>query len=170
MKMEQVGKDLQESMFKISGMDYQLAALQKAYEKDPSKKTVLDKIKGYKENLGKMISGLYEADKEPKKLPDTLLSLYREIPNMEKGIKEIEKDMHGDISYKRNKYKRGHFVKNVYKALKAVKGYLQNKLSAGLVDNLDKMYGDQVGAAKQDYSDFKKMVKQYKGDKIYVRV
>jgi hypothetical protein len=167
---EKQAKSLQESMLKISSTDIDVAALQEAYKNEPGKNKILSKVKSYKDNLGKMIGILYDAEQDPKKLPGSLLYLYRNLPEMENGIKEIDREMPGDISYKKNKIKRGHFVNNVYKALKAVKEYIKNNLSPELVIGLNKMYVDQLGAVKKDYDDFKEMVKKYVGDKIYFMV
>jgi hypothetical protein len=167
----EVPKEIREAIKaseKLDGMDYHLSALSEAYKEDGSKKGVLGKIKTYKENLKKLTSLMY--DEDPKKLSGNLLTIYNNISKVKADVEAISREMGGDISYKKNKYKRGDLKSNTYKVIRGLEKYIKDNLSAGLVEETIGQYKDNIKGLQANLGAFKKMVKQYVGSKVYAVV
>jgi len=167
-KVEGAVNEMKGYIEKLDKMKPDIAALKKAYEKDPAKKAVVDNVEKFVNDLYSTGSMVFDGDE--KKLIGNLNAIYKNIPALKKNLEAIEGMLGEDLKYGKNKMKRGDISKYTKKIIKALGKYLKGVLTPQTVAAMDATYSNNLNGIKEDYKGFKNMVKDYVGSKVVFSV
>lgn len=159
-KAEGAVNELKGYLEKLDHIRSDIAAVKKAYEKDPEKKAVVESVE-------KFVNALYSTggivfDGDEKNTAGNLNVIYQNIPALKKNLEIIERMMGEDLKYDKNKVKRGDISKYAKKIISALGKYLKGVLTPQTIIALDASYKSNLEAHKS----FKDMVRDYVGRKV----
>ena len=167
-RVEGALNELKGYMEKLDQMKPHIAALKKAYEKDPQKKAVVDNVEKFVEALYNTGGVVFDGDE--KKLAGNMNAIYQNIPALKKNLAAIESMMGEDLKYGKNKVRRGDLSKYTRKIVSALGKYLKGVLTPQTAAAMDASYSNNLNGIKEAYKNFKSMVKDYVGSKVVFSV